>query len=245
MPRYLNDLPRLSSFVLAAMSLIPVAAPAMAQRVVLPNGAMAYLPSSFRGKPLVVVLHGAGQNPETMIERLTGEADALGVPLLMPKSKGPTWDIVRRLQMDGLLGATRVGDAPRYSGSPDGRVVTAAVAELERATGSIWPSRLLLGFSDGATFALGFGTGRDRPFQAIVAVAPGMGVVATRVARGRRALVMHGRRDRVLSFEQTQSSIVPMLRRVGLKVEFHPFDGAHALPQRILSDALAILPPAD
>lgn len=217
--------------------------PTWAQRIALPNGAIAYLPTSLRAdRPLVVVLHGAGQNPDAMITRLSEEADALGIPLLLPKSGGPTWDIVRRLQMDSLAGSARVGETPRYGGSADGRIVVAAITDFEQATHRNWPDRVLLGFSDGATFALGLGTSRDQSFQAVVAVAPGIGVVASRVARGRRVLVLHGRADRVLSFEQTQSSIVPMLRRAGLTVDFQPFDGAHTLPPRLLSTALAALP---
>lgn len=208
-------------------------APGGRQRLELPGGALASLPASGTAAPaLIVLLHGAGQGPSEMVVRFEGDPDCADAVLLAPKSRGVTWDAIAMAEMAANMVTSLSSDHLRYASSPDGERVMAAMRDLadKRATD---PARqTLLGFSDGATFALALGTSRDRPFTAVVALSPGLRAVAARPARGRRVLVMHGKDDRTLAFASTDTSIVPTLRAAGLAVRFVPFRGGHTIPER-------------
>ena len=180
--------------------------------------------------PTMLVLHGAGQSPREMIDRLLPYPGCDGVALVAPKSLGATWDVVWELQRESLSEPLRLGSSPRYSNSADGNRVMAAIAEFESRLGKAASRLSVLGFSDGAVFALALGTARDRRFDSVVALSPGLVVVSARPARRRPVLVMHGRGDRSLSFEFTRTTIVPALRDAGLAVTFQPFVGGHVLP---------------
>jgi phospholipase/carboxylesterase len=211
----------------AAAVLILAAAPACAETIALPGGAIAYRPDGVPGTlPLLVLLHGAGQGPGTMIEALRPTADARGIVLLAPAAHGVTWDVIRLAQQSAALGS---GDPYRYLGSPDGRNVADAIAALPERMPFDRARIALAGFSDGATFALALGTDRAATFGLVAAWSPGLAVVAARPARGRAVVVAHGRLDGVLAFDQTANRIVPMLRGRGLAVRFVPFRGQHVI----------------
>src|SRR3954452_15057097 len=79
----------------------PPAAPSAAaahqpRAIALPDDAVAYVPASAGPHPpLLVLLHGADHRPKWMIEQLAAQADARGLVLLAPTSRGITWDAVR------------------------------------------------------------------------------------------------------------------------------------------------------
>src|SRR5215467_2408401 len=57
-----------------------------------------YVPSSYdpaKPAPLVLMLHGAGQSAEIGIRPFLSLADAAGIVLLAPDSRGMTWDFLR------------------------------------------------------------------------------------------------------------------------------------------------------
>jgi phospholipase/carboxylesterase len=90
-----------------------------------------------RSSPLVLLLHGAGEDARDGLALLRGQADAGGLILLALPSRGPTWDLI--------LGRGRYG--------PD-------VAAIDRALGQTFslyavdPSRVAVGgYSDGASYA--------------------------------------------------------------------------------------------
>jgi predicted esterase len=199
----------------------------------LADQAVAYIPPSVvhTARPaLLVVLHGAGQRSDQMIAQFKADADRTGMVLLAPKSAGPTWDIVAQVEMKALSGATNLDEAFRYGRSKAAARVLAARTDLDAIVKTDDARISLLGFSDGATFALALGPAASQPFSVVLAVAPGLVVVAARPALRRTTIVMHGRNDRALPFEVTRATIVPALRRSGLTVVFHPFDGGHEIP---------------
>jgi phospholipase/carboxylesterase len=204
-------------------------------RVILKLGdnAVASVPATASGSAipprLIVLLHGAGQTPDEMIARFARDADCADAVLLAPKSRGPTWDVILAAQMHALDGQSLTSDVYRYSTSSDADRVTEAIASLGKSVKTDSAQRFLLGFSDGATFALALGTSRDMPYAGVVALSPGLAVVASRPARKRAVLIMHGTNDRSLPFDFTRSTIVPMLRAERLAVRFMPFRGGHEI----------------
>jgi phospholipase/carboxylesterase len=217
-----------------------VAAPVGHSRVTLslPDAAIASIPAARSDvvslPPLIVLLHGAGQSPEQMIDRFAADPGCADAVLLAPKSIGQTWDVIWMAQRQMLEGASRLSSVFEYAGSKDADRVMSAISGLARQIKTDPARQLLLGFSDGATYALALGTARDRPFTAVAALSPGLAVVPARPARDRPVLVMHGKKDRSLPFEFTRSEIVPALRSAHLAVRFLPFDGGHEIPQQPL-----------
>lgn len=139
-----------------------------------------------------------------------------------------------------IEGISLSSDVLRYSSSRDADRVMSAISQLQQTIRTDPSRQVLLGFSDGASFALALGPGRDRPFTAVVGLSPGLAVVPARAAPRRTVFIMHGRSDRSLSFDFTKGSIVPTLRDAGVNVEFVPFPGGHEIAAGA-HDALAQL----
>ncbi len=201
----------------------------------LPDGAFARLPSSLaegQAPIIIVLLHGAGQTPAEIITRFSTFAGCESTVLLAPKSAGATWDIIARLKLASSVDPSRLGSTPAFTSSRDADRVMKAIADLETSLHHRAARLTLVGFSDGATFALALGTDRRNSFTNVVAISPGMAVVAARPARRRPVLIMHGRRDRSLPFEFTRSTIVPAVKQSGALVHFEPFEGGHEIPDQ-------------
>jgi len=119
------------------------------------RGAVLYVPqgvaSSGAPAPLLVFLHGAGGNPARGLERMRPLADAKGVILLVPRSRGDTWDAIR-----GSLG-------------PDVAFVDRSLdATFDRC--AVDASHIgVSGFSDGASYALTLGIANGDLFTHVVA----------------------------------------------------------------------------
>jgi phospholipase/carboxylesterase len=195
---------------------------------------------------LLVLLHGADRRPGWMIEHLAAEADARGIVLLAPTSRGETWDAVRVAEEPPSPDSPLANAAAhRFDGSRDAQRVDAAIAALQKIVPVDRSRTVLAGFSDGATFALAMGMSRHEQFSAVIAWSPGIALATASPARGRRVFVSHGRQDRTLSFAVDCGEIVPLLRSEGAAVSFLPFDGVHEVPQ-IAEDAFldAIFGPA-
>ena len=119
---------------------------------------LVYVPESVspgKAAPLVVHLHGAGGDARQMVPLLEEQADARGLVLLAPDSRGRTWDVILR----------------EYG--PD-------VAFLDRALEQVFarhavdPKRLAIGgFSDGASYALSLGLINGTLFTHVLAFSPG------------------------------------------------------------------------
>jgi predicted esterase len=198
----------------------------------LPDSAIAYIPASAGPHPpLLVLLHGAGHRQLEMVQHFEAQADARGIILLAPDSRGITWD------------AVSVGEEPpspdsplanrlthRFGDSADAKRVEAAIAALAKTVPVDRARTVLAGFSDGATFALAMGMSRAHPFAALIAWSPGIAIRTANPVRGRKVFVSHGRADPVLKFQVTCAEIVPLLQSEGAAVTFVPFDGGHDAP---------------
>lgn len=195
----------------------------------LANGAVAYRPKSLPAgpAPLLVLLHGAGGYPIGFLQAMEPVADRLGLVLLYPHSRGQTWDFILNMSMDRDPWRGR-----------DGQLLDQSLADLFSRS-SIDPHRVvLLGFSDGASYALSLGVANPQLFSAVVALSPGIFVAADRSDRRQRVFVAHGRSDRVLSFSNTSETIVPELRGEGVNLRFRPFAGDHQIDPEALTEGL-------
>lgn len=176
-----------------------------------------YVPPSYAPHtpaPLVLSLHGAGGSGRRGLPRLRALADDLGLLLLSPDSRAPTWDVVR----------TGFG--------PDVEFVDRAL-DLVFARYAVDPARVAAeGFSDGASYALSLGLINGGLFTHVIAFSPGF-VLAER-RRGRpRCFVSHGLRDPVLPIDPCSRRIVRELRGDAYDVSYTEFDGGHVVPPDI------------
>lgn len=181
-----------------------------------------YFPASLdplKPAPLLLALHGATQNNEVMINRLTSVADTLGAALLAPDSRDRTWDAIRG----------DFGDDPAF-------IDRALAHTFDLCT--IDPNRVwLCGFSDGASYGLSLGLANGDFFSRVLAFSPGFVIPAERHGKP-KVFVSHGRQDPILPIERCSRVIVPQLKRDGYDVRFDEFDGGHRMPPEILSAAV-------
>jgi phospholipase/carboxylesterase len=180
-----------------------------------------YVPTAYQAAQpaaLIVMLHGAGGDAMQSIRLLRHVADRDGILLLAPKSRGSTWD------------------ALVHGFGPDARAIDEELREVFSRY-AVDPAHVAVGgFSDGASYALSLGLSNGDLFSAVLAFSPGY--MAPEALRGKpRVYVSHGTGDRVLNIDLCSRALVPRLRDRGYPVEYREFDGAHAVPPEIASDA--------
>lgn len=200
----------------------------------LAGGAYAYLPKGLTGAPapVLVALHGAGGQASQVLESFREAADANGIVLLIPQSAKGTWDMVDDLS--SRLGL-ELNVQPRYG--KDLKAIDAALADLFTKV-AVDPARVgIMGFSDGATYALSVGTANPQLFRRIIAFSPGPAFVG-KSAPDQYVFISHGEHDKVLPFA-TARGHASKLRVRKVPVEFEKFDGGHEVPQAIKDKAMA------
>lgn len=217
---------------------IPAAAPANPETrsgvIQLAGGAYAYLPKGLNGRPrpLLIALHGAGGEPADVLAAFRAYADAHGIVLLIPRSLKGTWDMVEDLK--SRLGA-EMNVQPRFG--KDLQAIDDALADLF-ARVAVDPKQIgLIGFSDGASYALSVGTANPRLFSTVIALSPGHSFAA-KYDKAQRVFISHGERDQVLPFSNARA-IAARLRGRGMQVQFEAFDGRHEVPAAIRDKAIA------
>ena len=181
-----------------------------------------YVPASYDPStpaPLVLMLHGAGQSAEIGIAPFLPLADAAGVVLVAPDSRGGTWDFLY-----GPYGA----DVP---------FIDRALAHVfERC--AIDPSRVVIeGFSDGASYALSLGITNGDLFSRVIAFSPCILAPAAEVGRP-RIFISHGTADRILPIDSCGRRLAARLAHAGYDVDFHEFAGPHRVPPEIAQAAI-------
>jgi predicted esterase len=167
--------------------------------------------------PLAVMLHGAGGRGRR-VATLFSVASDLGIVILAPESRGPTWDAIR-----GRFGP----DVDFLNRAMRHTVARCAIDRRRIAIG---------GFSDGATYALSVGLASGDVFTHVLACSPGF--IVHGPSRGRpRIYISHGTADTVLPIDRTSRQIQPALQNAGYSVKYHEFDGPHAVPPAIAREA--------
>ena len=190
-------------------------------------------PSTGR-RPLLVMLHGAGQSARAMLDVARPEAERCGCLLLAVQSKGATWDTIGLVRQAAKGGRTTVD---RLFGEDTNRMEQALGAAL-RAADADHRSVVLVGFSDGASYALSLGLANPSLFRGVVAIAPGFHLEPAAINPRQRLFIAHSPTDRVLGFERTRDGIVAPLRRAGFDLRFRPFDGGHRIDRLVLAEGV-------
>jgi phospholipase/carboxylesterase len=182
-----------------------------------------YVPTDYRTEtpaPLVLLLHGAGEDALDGLAQLRGQADEAGIILLACSSHGPTWDSkVSRGRYDSDIAA----------------IDRALEHTFSRC--AVDPSRVAVGgYSDGASYALSLGLANGDLFSHVLAFSPGF--LAPTGQRGSpRIFVSHGTQDRWLPIDSCSRRIVPRLERAGYEVCYREFEGGHVVPPGIVREA--------
>jgi phospholipase/carboxylesterase len=175
-----------------------------------------------RPVPLALMLHGAGGDARHGIELLQSLADAAGVLLLAPASRGPTWDVLMGDYVENIEAALH-------------HVFARFMVDARRmAVG---------GFSDGASYALSLGVTNGDGFSHVLACSPGF--MAPSAQHGGpsspRIYISHGTSDTVLPIDRCSRRIVPQLQRAGYNLTYREFNGPHTIPPEVAREALAFL----
>jgi phospholipase/carboxylesterase len=180
-----------------------------------------YVPQSYSVKhpaPFVLSLHGAGGQAHHGMDLLKEQADGAGFILLAPHSKAGTWDLIA-----GGYGAD----------------VTYIDQVLEHVFThyAIDPTKLaIVGFSDGASYALSLGLTNGDLSSHVIAFSPGF-MQPTGFNGKPRVYISHGRADSVLPVTCSQR-IVPKLHAAGYDVKYHEFADGHAIPAEVRREAI-------
>lgn len=188
------------------------------------------VPSSYspdRPATLILGLHGATQNGTSILRILRDAAEAHGHLLLVPKSRGITWDMIRD---DFGEDETLIDQALDWC--------------FDHC--NIDPARVVVaGFSDGATASLSLGLINGDLFRRVIAFSPGFIIGDERHGKP-PVFISHGTRDEILPIGRTSRLLVPFLKKAGYTVSFHEFDGPHRAPPEMVQAAMDWLaaPPA-
>jgi predicted esterase len=171
-----------------------------------------------RPAPLLVMLHGAGSSAARAMPLVADAAEAHGVVVLAPDSRGATWDVIRDDYGEDVAFLDR------------------ALAEAFRAC-PIDPARLAIaGFSDGASYALSLGILNGALFRDIIAFSPGF-VLPARPDHAPSIFISHGREDPVLPIGGCGRRIAVRLRALGHAVAYREFAGGHVAPPDMVEAA--------
>jgi phospholipase/carboxylesterase len=189
---------------------------------------LVYVPAGYRPDrpaPMVLALHGSGDDAADALALFSPLADAAGLVVVAPASRRHTWD----LALDGF--------------GPDVAFIDAALAQTFGEL-AIDPRLVAIaGFSDGGSYALSLGLTNGDLFHQVIAFSPG--VLAPTSRHGHpRIFVSHGTEDEVLPIDETSNRFVPRLRHAHYRVRYEQFDGPHVVPPEMVREAVSWLLPA-
>jgi phospholipase/carboxylesterase len=173
--------------------------------------------------PLILLLHGAGSRGDTIAATFGSRTDALGAIALAPNSLRGTWDI--------LTGNAFEEDVPFID----------LVLDQVFDRCNIDTSRIaMLGFSDGASYALTLGLSNGDQLAGVVAFSPGFYELSH--PRGSpQFFISHGTSDVVIPIEQSSRLLVPALEARGSSVTYVEFDGGHTVSVPVADQAMTWL----
>jgi predicted esterase len=175
-----------------------------------------------RRYPLITVFHGAGRMDEMLVKmarNVPAERDAL---VLVPRSVEPTWDLIfggERADLDFLEYAYDL-IYRRYPIDPE--------------------RQALLGYSDGASYAVSLALANPLVFDAAMCWAAGFAVadrnVFTTEQPRPRVYMEHGTHDQLFAFEQIAVPLRDNLRKAGCDVTFSVDEGGRHMPSGSFQD---------
>lgn len=165
--------------------------------------------------PLITVLHGAGRQDELLVKAYRDEPAGRNALFFVPRSRRPTWDLI--------AGGDR-----------------SDLDFLDYAYDLIWrrypidPERQgLVGYSDGASYALAVGLANPGIFRAVMGWAAGFLVLDPAVPAGgpRPAVLLeYGTHDPIFPFDRVAVPMRRTLEHLGYTVEFRVDEGGRHWP---------------
>ena len=178
-----------------------------------------------RGYPLLTVLHGAGRQDEQLAVAYRDEPESRQAFFLIPRSVQPTWDLIAGGNREDLDFLEYAYDLiyRRYPIDPD--------------------RQALVGYSDGASYALSIGLSNPRSFRAILGWAAGFCTVDPTFLRDDdpkpHVLLEYGTHDPVFPFETVALPMRDALNGAGYPLHFRIDEGGkHWPPSDFQAEAL-------
>ncbi|HEY4306753.1 MAG TPA: PHB depolymerase family esterase [Gemmatimonadaceae bacterium] len=182
-----------------------------------------YVPPTYdpsKPAPFLLALHGATGSGESMLRGTRPAAEKHGVIVLAPSSRDFTWDAIR-----GTFSVDFV------------RIDKTLSAVFDQC--AIDPRRLgVVGFSDGATYALSVGLINGDIFTHIIGHSAGF-IVPGPVHGRPKVYLSHGHQDTVLPFDQCGRRIADQLTHQAYVLRFDEFEGGHAASPEIREAAMS------
>ena len=169
-----------------------------------------------RSYPLFTVFHGAGRQDEMLVKACRGEPEARQAFFFVPRSVAPTWDLIAGGDGEDLTFLEFAWDLiyRRYPIDPHAQCV--------------------LGYSDGASYALSLALSNPGFFDAALCWAAGFAVMDRRAvgqeSRRTRIYLEYGTHDELFGFEQVALPMRERLERAGYPVEFSVDEGGRHWP---------------
>lgn len=174
--------------------------------------AFAYIPAGVAAPaPLIVLLHGAGGNARDFLDQFKRTADERRAVLLSVQSTGRTWAVRKPNEREA-----------------DVINIKAAIRELNGKAPVDASRTTVMGFSDGASYALSVGMAYPALFRTIVAFSPGYAFAPSRLDTDQRIFIAHSRRDPILPAENTRE-MVKGLEAAGFDPDVRWFNGGHEI----------------
>ena len=186
-----------------------------------------------RRYPLLAVLHGAGRQDELLMKAYRDEAERRQALFLVPRSHGMTWDLIEHA-------VAKSGGGARPEGRPDLDFLEYAYDLIFRRY-PVDAERLgLLGYSDGASYALSVGLSNPELFRAVMAWAAGFVAIENEAAaqdtRRPAVLIEYGTHDELFPFEQVAVPMREQLEAFGCAVTFRVDQGGRHRPSGQFQD---------
>ena len=205
--------------LLAVPGTVAARSPAIVQHIA--PSAFAYVPATITGSaPLIVVLHGAGGDARYFLDQFKHDADRRGAILLSVQSSGRTW--AQRKPRDD---------------EADVANIEAAIAELTAKAPIDEGRTTVMGFSDGASYALSIGMAYPGLFRTIVAFSPGYAFAPSDIDTQQRIFIAHSRRDPILPAANVRD-MIKGLESAGYSPEVRWFNGGHEIDPQLKNAAL-------
>lgn len=166
--------------------------------------------------PLITVLHGAGRQDKMLVKACRDEPDRRNAFFLVPRSVEPTWDLI-------------------VGGRPDDLDFLEFAYDLIYRRYPIDPARqVLIGYSDGASYALSLAISNPQIFSAALCWAAGFAIFGGEPTAPDPAkpvvYLEYGTHDEIFSFEQVALPMQQNLERAGYRVEFSLDEGGRHWP---------------
>lgn len=166
--------------------------------------------------PLFTVFHGAGRQDEMLVKACRDEPEARQAFFFVPRSVEPTWDLIA-----GGQGA-------------DFEFLEFAWDLIYRRYPVDAGAQCLIGYSDGASYALSLALSNPGFFDAALCWAAGFAVMDRQAVglpdRRTRLYLEYGTHDELFNFEQVALPMRDRLLSAGYEVEFSVDEGGRHWP---------------